>query len=161
MRYARRLAMDDGVADRVHVSGRRHALPVKATPHDVRAALLRIRKLLCGDGVNRNDRGTCETVLAEVMNNIVEHAYAGRDDGRIDLVLVHDGFGLLVEVRDDGAPMPDGRLPDPCRAPLDVALCDLPEGGFGWSVIRDLTTGLDYHRVGAVNRLRFRVPFDL
>lgn len=153
--------MDDGVADRVSIGTRRHVLPVSATPHGVRAALLRIRKLLCGDGVNRDDRGTCETVLAEVMNNIVEHAYAGRDDGKIDVVLVHDGFGLLVEVTDKGAPMPDGRLPDARQAPLDVARCDLPEGGFGWSVIRELTIGLEYHRADGMNRLRFRVAFDL
>ncbi len=153
--------MGDGVADRVALSGRRHALPVSATPHGVRAALLRIGRLLCGDGVSRTDRGICETVLAEVMNNIVEHAFAGREDGRIDLFLVHDGFGLMVEVRDDGAPMPGGRLPDPVVAPLDVPLCELPEGGFGWSLIRELTTGLDYNRTNTVNRLRFRVPFDV
>ena len=160
-RWGRRQSVVDAVADRVSVTGRRHTLPVAATPHGVRAALLQVRKLLCGDGVNRSDRGTCETVLAEVMNNIVEHAYADRDDGRIDLVLVHDGFGLRVEVLDEGAPMPGGCLPEPRPAALDGPLCDLPEGGFGWFVIRDLTTGLDYQRSDPVNRLRFRIPFGL
>jgi serine/threonine-protein kinase RsbW len=57
--------------------------------------------------------------------------------------------------------MPGGRLPEPRPAPLDVALEDLPEGGFGWNVIRDLTAGLAYRRVNGVNRLNFRVPFDV
>lgn len=153
--------MDDGVADRVTIGARRHVLPVSATPHGVRAGLLQMRKLLCGDGVNRNDRGTCETVLAEVMNNIVEHAYADRHDGGIDVVLVHDGFGLRVDITDSGAPMPGECLPGPYRSSLDVAPCDLPEGGFGWAMIRDLTTGLEYRRTDGINRLRFRIPFDL
>lgn len=153
--------MGDGVADRVTIAARRHVLPVSATPHGVRAALLQMRRLLCGDAVNRDDRGTCETVMAEVLNNIVEHACAGRADGMIEVVLVYDGFGLLVDVKDDGAPMPGGRLPEPHRAALDVACEDLPEGGFGWSVIRALTTGLLYRRTGGVNRLQFRVPFDV
>lgn len=153
--------MDDGVANRVSIGARRHVLPVSATPHGVRAGLLQMQKLLCGDGVNRHDRGTCETVLAEVMNNIVEHAYADRDDGSIKVVLVHDGFGLRVEITDTGAPMPGGCLPSPRRGALDVAPCDLPEGGFGWALIRDLTTGLEYQRADGTNRLRFRVPFNL
>lgn len=153
--------MVDGVTDRVTIGARRHVLSVSATPHAVRAGLLQMQKLLCGDGVNRNDRGTCETVLAEVMNNIVEHAYASRDDGGIEVVLVHDGFGLRVEITDSGAPMPGGCLPGPRPVTLDVAPCDLPEGGFGWALIRNLTTELEYQRTDGINRLKFRVPFEL
>ncbi|MGS4945446.1 ATP-binding protein [Meridianimarinicoccus sp. RP-17] len=158
-RFKPRPAMGDGLADRPGLAARRHVLTVGASPHGVRAALIQVNGVLCADGVGRDDRGTCETVLAEVLNNIVEHAYGGKDDRNIGVVLSRDRRGLVVEVTDAGAPMPGGCLPDPKAAPLDVARDDLPEGGFGWSVIRDLTAGLEYRRVNGINRLRFRVPF--
>lgn len=152
--------MGDGLADSPGIAARRHTLTVTASPHGVRAALLRVDGILCAQGVGRDDRGTCETVLAEVLNNIVEHAYANETLGHIGVVMARDGHGLAVEVTDDGAPMPGGCLPDPRPVALDVARDDLPEGGFGWSVIRNLTTGLDYRRTNGTNRLLFRVPFD-
>ncbi len=151
--------MGEGLADSPGRTAWRHVLTVTATPHGVRAALIHMNGLLCAGGVTRDDRGTCETVVAEVLNNIVEHAYAGTTAGDVGVVLARDDRGLRVEVTDDGAAMPNGRLPEPRPAPLDVARGDLPEGGFGWSVIRDLTTGLEYRRADGINHLRFHVPF--
>lgn len=152
--------MGDGLSDSAGHATRRQVLSVAPTPHGVRAGLLHMRGLLCADGVGADDRGTCETVLAEVLNNIVEHAYADGGAGDIAVSFARDDDGLDVVVTDGGAPMPGGRLPEPRKSALDVALDDLPEGGFGWAVIRDLTTRLDYQRCGGVNRLRFRVLFD-
>ena len=101
-------------------------------------------------------RGTAEIVLAEVLNNIVEHAYADQA-GNITLRLVrHDG-GLHCTVSDTGAPMPGLCLPAGRSQPL-ADLADLPEGGFGWFLIRSLTVGLDYRRIAGVNRLSFQLP---
>jgi serine/threonine-protein kinase RsbW len=153
--------MADGLADSPGIVAGRHVLTVKASPHGVRAALLQVNGLLCAAGVGRDDRGNCETVLAEVLNNIVEHAYAGRGGGDIGVTLTRDALGLALEVTDLGAPMPGGRLPRTHPAPLDVTCDDLPEGGFGWSMIRELTAGLEYRRINGTNRLRFRVPFGV
>lgn len=152
--------MADGLADSPGCTAWRHVLTVSATPHGVRAALIQINGMLCGKGVGRDDRDTCETVLAEVLNNIVEHAHAGAAEGDIVVAMARDRGGLCVDVTDDGAPMPGGRLPEARPARLDVNRDDLPEGGFGWSLIRDLTVGLEYRRANGINRLRFRVPFD-
>ena len=37
---------------------------------------------------------------------------------------------------------------------------DLPEGGFGWGLIHDLTQGLSYRRVAEENHVRFRIDLD-
>ena len=37
------------------------------------------------------------------------------------------------------------------------AVEELPEGGFGWDLIRQLTTGLAYARVEGRNELTFRM----
>lgn len=92
--------------------------------------------------------GTLRVLLAEVLNNIVEHAYAG-GAGPIRLTLAQGPAGLLVGVEDDGAPMPGGHVPQG-RPPVPD---HLPEGGFGWHMIRCLTSSLRYERCGGTNRL--------
>jgi serine/threonine-protein kinase RsbW len=105
--------------------------------------------------LSTDDRGKAEIVLAEVLNNIVEHAYADVT-GRIDLALWQDGAHLCVDVRDDGAAMPDGLIPVG-RAPDPAAL---PEGGFGWFLIRRLAEDLSHRRDGGRNRFTFRLPLE-
>ena len=50
--------------------------------------------------------------------------------------------------------LPDGRL----AAAAEIQ--DLPEGGFGWYLIRTLTTDLTYLREGICNTLSFCVDVD-
>lgn len=99
-------------------------------------------------------RGNAEIVLAEVLNNIVEHAYAA-GPGRIELTLRQDGDGLRCTIADEGCPMPGGAPPDGRLPAADPD--DLPEGGFGWHMIRTLTRDLAYRRDGGRNLLSFRL----
>jgi serine/threonine-protein kinase RsbW len=101
------------------------------------------------------DRGTVEIVLAEVLNNIVEHAYA-EGTGPIRLGLDPVPQGTRWSVEDEGLPMPGGALP----AGNLPAPTDLSEGGFGWHLIRSLTQDLAYQRIGRVNRLTFVIPSE-
>jgi serine/threonine-protein kinase RsbW len=129
-----------------------------ATPTGVRESLSRMMGarplcLLDADG-----RGTAELVLAEVLNNVAEHAYAD-GAGLVEVTLMSGPQGIDCRVADQGRAMPGGvlpagRLPDDLDLPLD----DLPEGGFGWHLIRTLTKDLTYQRVGGWNRLSFRLP---
>lgn len=100
-------------------------------------------------------RGRVEIVLAEVLNNIVEHAYA-HHQGEISLELSTDPTGIACCIQDSGAEMPGLILPEGKLAPHDPD--DLPEGGFGWFLIRTLTEDLSYRRHGGTNELRFRLP---
>lgn len=100
-------------------------------------------------------RGTAEIVLAEALNNIVEHAYA-HHDGEIEVSLQLQQNELLCHISDSGLPMPGGKLPDGILAPLG-AFEDLPEGGFGWHLIRSLSKDLRYRRDGGRNLLSFRL----
>jgi hypothetical protein len=54
--------------------------------------------------------GNVELALAKVLNNICEHAYRGRDDGRIEIGLRGVPDGIAVEIGDHGRPMPAGRM---------------------------------------------------
>ncbi len=103
-----------------------------------------------------DSRGTAEIVLAEVLNNVVEHAYAAGLGG-VDLTLRLLERGLCCRIRDHGAPMPGLELP-PGR-PVECG-GEPPEGGFGWFMIRSLARNLRYCRGGRWNELCFLLPVN-
>lgn len=103
-------------------------------------------------------QGVVEIVLAEALNNVVEHAYSGQERGVIDLELIEHAGTLAFTITDDGHPMPDGNLPQGKAHDLSVATQDLPEGGFGWFLIHELTNQLSYERADGRNVLTFQIP---
>jgi serine/threonine-protein kinase RsbW len=126
----------------------------------VRSALLQVRAALADLTLDADASGSIEIVLAEVLNNIGEHAYRGQDEGRIELRIWARGEALLFETRDFGLPMPNGRMPAGRAASLDCPAEDSPEGGFGWHLLRTLTADLFSARVGERNHLTFRMRRD-
>ena len=98
-----------------------------------------------------------EIVLSEVINNINEHAYLGSLDGPVELHAALDGRDVLFLVVDSGVEMPDGKIPPCKRADVTGPRAQLPEGGFGWCLIRDLAHDLNYFREEGENRISFRV----
>lgn len=106
-------------------------------------------------GLSEDERGTMEIVLAEVLNNIVEHAYC-ENPGEIEVALKLSFDSLAVTVVDHGLPMPGGKAPSGHLKPIGD-FDDLPEGGFGWHLIRTLSRELVYQRKNGTNRLSFRL----
>ena len=116
------------------------------------ARLLRMQPL-CDLG--EEARGTAEIVLAEVLNNIVEHAYADQP-GEIRVEVRRGTAGIRCQIRDRGRPMPGDMPPLGHLRPMAEG-DDLPEGGFGWFLIRALAQDLTYARDGDENVLSFRL----
>jgi len=135
----------------------RHEFPGRLL--EVRAALERVALVLEPLHLTTECAAAAEIVLAEVLNNVVEHAYATLR-GTVDLELRLAGDTLACTVRDAGAQMPDGTPPLGRQVLVDVPLEHLPEGGFGWFLIRSLTRDLDYRRDQGRNRLTFLLPVD-
>ncbi|WP_299147112.1 ATP-binding protein [uncultured Tateyamaria sp.] len=131
---------------------------VQSSKLAVREAL---KELLAGLGplhLDVEEVGTVELVMAEALNNIVEHAYpAGDPAGPIRIACKHATDGLHLTVTDEGRGMPDGRTPLGLAANLDVDFCDMPEGGFGWFLIKDLAKEVTYKRIDPQNRLTLRL----
>lgn len=123
----------------------------------VREVLLAMTRSPPLSGLPPDQRSVVELVLAEVLNNVAEHGYGG-GTGDITVTLSQCRAGLSCVVIDQGRAMPDGRLP-PGNLPLTagVPLADLPEGGFGWHLIRSLTANLRYDRERNQNRLSFLI----
>lgn len=130
---------------------------VTGSPDAVREGLEEIMESVSSCGTRRDLMDATEVVLAEVLNNVVEHAYAGRLDGWIDIGIVCKPEWLEVTVKDAGIPMPGGSLPAGKHQDLDVPMEELPEGGFGWMLIRTLTIDLAYRRDGEINKTTFKM----
>ena len=102
------------------------------------------------------DSDTIDTLrlcLAEALNNIVEHAYDGAEGKPIyaDVRFKPESYEIMLI--DEGKPMPDGQIPvGSGEFDLDD-FENLPEGGFGWMLIRSQMDRLDYERREGCNVL--------
>ncbi|MBK5925925.1 ATP-binding protein [Rhodobaculum claviforme] len=123
----------------------------------VRAALAQVRAALDGLGLTPECHGDIELVVAEVLNNIVIHAY-GHQPGPIDVALTLAEGVLDCEVRDKGRPMPGLAAPPGDPARLDLGRDAVPEGGFGWFLIRRHARCVRYARKEGMNRLSLSLP---
>ena len=146
----------------------------RADPETVRAALIFLRERFQGSAEDEVI-ARLELALAEVLNNICEHGTrqeATRLGGRPHTPLIHLCVArhvgcIACAVTDDGRPLPVECL-DPRNLPhitdeaegIDHDILLLPEGGFGWYLIQDLTASLSYFREGRRNFLVFIVPVD-
>lgn len=102
-----------------------------------------------------------ELALAEVLNNIGEHGRAAPADRlpKVHLCVICQGDGLVCAVTDDGAPLPRSCLTQGGGTPRGIISRDnLPEGGFGWPLIRSLTRSISHFRQDKRNFLTFVVP---
>lgn len=128
-----------------------------ATEAAVRRASQSVRHALKAEGLSDVTLGTVEIVLVEAANNIVEHAYANTGRGVVRLGCTHGNGVVRFELSDCGRPLPGGEMPAKKQHDLSAEMDDLPEGGFGWGLIRDMTAALSYSRDGARNVLRFAI----
>ncbi|WP_299414274.1 ATP-binding protein [uncultured Sulfitobacter sp.] len=128
----------------------------------VREGLAEAMSSLAPLSLSVDEAGTVELVLAEALNNVVEHALAATDGKTmIEISGTHDRRGLRLSIIDEGAPMPKGQTPDAKAPDVDVADADMPEGGFGWFMIHTLATNVQYSRVGDCNHLTLRLAVGI
>jgi len=133
-------------------------ISVQSSEMAVREALQKLLDGLRPLTLDVEESGTVELVMAEALNNIVEHAYPPGDPaGPISITCTHAKDGLHLTVVDRGRGMPDGQTPLGAAANLDVDLCDMPEGGFGWFLIKDLAKDVAYIRIEPENHLTLRL----
>ena len=121
----------------------------------VRMTLKRLVARLMREGVGEETAARVELVLAEVLNNVVKHALRDRSDGVISVNVTREGARLVFDVADEGVPMPGEALPSGAMPSGNGSIEDLPEGGFGWPLIHQLTDEVSYQRQGDWNVLRF------
>ncbi|MEM8801416.1 MAG: ATP-binding protein [Pseudomonadota bacterium] len=127
----------------------------------VRRWLQRTNDRLTEEGVSEDDIHSVEIVLAEAMNNVVEHAYPEGKTGDMRLLVRKRNNALMVEISDNGRTMPQGRAPLGNHPMTEFNQHDaMPEGGYGWFIIREIVRDLVYDRREDKNILLFRLKLS-
>lgn len=123
---------------------------IAADPQAVRDLLLVLEGGAEMAALSPDSRDCALLVLAEALNNVVEHGYPGAA-GWIGLLPVPGRAGLAWRVVDAGRPAPD-------LAQMQRAMPDGPaEGGFGWPLIWALTDEVRLSRRRGLNILTLRM----
>lgn len=131
------------------------ALSIRLGPSadEVRGALAELRRKWQALQLSDDMARRAELVLAEALNNVVEHAQRDTPDGVIELDMRISAGGMIFRIRDDGVAMPAERLPKGRLPDMGTQTDALPEGGFGWFLIHAMSDGLKYCRRPAGNCL--------
>ncbi|MCR8826865.1 ATP-binding protein [Pseudosulfitobacter koreensis] len=154
--------MQGSPVQRVHNALPPVQITVQSGPQAARQVLEQLKRTLSPLPLASEDLSAVDLVLAEAVNNISEHAYGnGARRGPIEVICRQHRDGLHFTITDQGAPMPDGRAPPGLAVDVNVDLSDMPEGGFGWFLIRDLARDVTYLREGATNKLSLRMAVAL
>ena len=128
----------------------------------VRAALEHLTRLLIAWGIDADRCAVFELVAAEVLNNVMEHACRGEDGIPFQAWAISEDGALVFKVLDDGAPMPASVVAnlETGHAPLprtDDSVQALPEGGWGWCLIHELSEKIEYVRDNGANHLHIHL----
>lgn len=123
---------------------------IAAEPWAVRDLLLQLEAGAELAALPQDMRDCVLLVLAEALNNVVEHGYPGAV-GWIGLVPMPGGAGLAWRIIDAGRAVPDQALR------REAMPAGLAEGGFGWPLIRALTDEVRLTRRRGWNILTLRV----
>ncbi len=100
-----------------------------------------------------------EICLAEALTNVVRHGYKDMVGGEIAVTLAAQADRLVMEIADEGRPMPDRaresirNAPRPTPDRDDTPVHELPEGGFGLQILKTVLDDVAYRRDGARNVL--------
>lgn len=93
------------------------------------------------------DRYGIKLAIHELITNVIDHAYDGRDDGMIEIVLMLKKRELVVDIADSGTHFQKENVKEP----------DLENGqvrGYGMFLIEQLMDEIEYHSVEDGNRWR-------
>ena len=129
------------------------ALSFCATETAVSQAVQTVRQSLSDDSVEKDTLGRIELALAEALNNIVEHSYAKMALGQVHLTVCILTSDIKITLHDTGVSVPERLLTKPALPDSSGPLQRLPEGGFGWVLIHELSDGVFYSREGSENQL--------
>jgi serine/threonine-protein kinase RsbW len=128
----------------------------RATELEARTSVNAVVQGLCALGLQRAKSDDIQIALAEAINNVVEHAYPDDPTGLISIQCRMNAQRVDIEVHDAGVPFANGRPPRGANPNLSGPVEHLPEGGFGWLLIRSLAQDIFYDRHCGANALTLR-----
>ena len=133
------------------MSGSSTLLTIRNTAGDLPLAQDALDRFGRKHGVPKTAIDQLHVVLDELLSNVIKYAWPGGGEHELALAFsVGSGPSLRIEITHDGVAF------NPLAAPAPVARAagKRPKpGGVGIHMVRQLVDGMEYARVGGVNRL--------
>lgn len=128
----------------------------RSTQEEVTETIQSLEKWMAMEQFDEETSMELAIILAESLNNVVEHAYEYRKNGRITVEVALRTHSLVISIEDEGKPLasiPGGMSQDDRLARSKK----LPEGGFGWMLIHELSDSVEHIRKCGVNKLKIKI----
>lgn len=121
----------------------------------VRQAAERLRSVLTAHGCGTDALAEIELCVVEAMNNVVEHGYGLSEGHPVELSLWWGADGLVIELRDEGSPIPEEALASASLPSVETEdLQELPDRGWGLGLLHELMDEVRYEARPEGNVLR-------
>jgi anti-sigma regulatory factor (Ser/Thr protein kinase) len=123
---------------------------IEAALKELAPASARIRSFFIAHGVDKTAIFAIETVIEELATNAIKYAFHPSTEGRITLEASATTSRAELIIEDNGNPFNPTEAPDP---EVNRSLEDMPIGGLGIHLVRELTDGFDYKRINNRNHV--------
>lgn len=126
----------------------------------MRRALSRFATFLTRNKVPAPVVELAELLVAEALNNVVEHAYPEAKARPFRMAALLKPGWIAVTLEDSGVVLQGIAFPGPKDQPTTrlTRINDLPEGGYGWRLLNDHCLNISYTRTNGRNRLCLLLP---
>ena len=140
-------------------TGEQRRLSIFSSLAEVRL-LVRFCRDALGNLFSESELASIELAVVEAANNIVQHAYEFQKDKPLQISIFHRGDYIEIEFYDKGKTF-DYKSVTPPQFNWDE-LQNVPEGGWGIYLIKNLMNDVKYERYGNINILKLikKLPED-
>ena len=102
-------------------------------------------------GLQEQDSENVALAVDECATNVIQHAYRGAKDRRVELRLEYRGVDLVIEVVDGGRPVDKKAVP---KVDLERYAAERRKGGLGVHMMEKIMDSVTFHRVARRNVCR-------
>ena len=113
-----------------------------------------IREFLTGNKIEIYVCNAVEICLTEALNNVIKHAYKGENSNQIEIIIRINDNLLGIDIIDEGCPRENLIISELNFDPTDID--NLPEGGMGLYIIKQLMDELNYFSFNGKNYFTLR-----
>ncbi|WP_108397267.1 ATP-binding protein [Devosia submarina] len=113
-------------------------------------------RALCSNGLGPEALDEVELGVAEAINNVIKHGYAGRKGSSVEIRAVLSIDRVVIDILDQAPAMPQTALEarDPWSRIESGQTEDLPESGMGMALIQMTMDEVSYSSDAGINQLR-------
>lgn len=136
-------------------------LTIDSRLDDTALAGLAVRGIAQGFGLDETEAYLLELAVVEAVSNVIRHAYGNRPGHPVDITVTVARQEMAMEIRDRGVALDPDVLTRAGEPAEPAGISDLPEGGLGLSIIKQVMDKVSYASRDGINVLRMSKSLKL